>query len=248
MARRTMGPGAERNLVRVDRDSREQARGHRPRVTLAAAATFFVCFATIYAAPARAQSRSEQVRPSATAGHFSESLISPQYQAKTPSIANHQHYESRRSRAAWFGKPSYVRGTAPAAHSGLPRTTFAERRLPTWYQAAHSQYQLSDLISRRDSASTPPSAPPIVTKLWSGGRYIPVQTGSLIDGQIGPATLRSIVIPATQNLAQPGAQPANQTTLLALGLALGLAYVAFLVAWFWKTRGRPHGAGRVVRF
>jgi hypothetical protein len=36
--------------------------------------------------------------------------------------------------------------------------------------------------------------------------------------------------------------------LLQLGVGLAFAYLVFLVCWFWKTRDRPQGVGRVVRF
>jgi hypothetical protein len=51
-----------------------------------------------------------------------------------------------------------------------------------------------------------------------------------------------------EGFAEPQPQAAEKRRLLELGLGLGLAYIAFLGGWFWKTRGRPRGAGRVVRF
>ncbi|HEY6836002.1 MAG TPA: hypothetical protein VI142_05955 [Gaiellaceae bacterium] len=45
-----------------------------------------------------------------------------------------------------------------------------------------------------------------------------------------------------------GLNPQDARRLLQLGLFLALAYVLFVALWLWRTRGRPHGAGRVVRF
>jgi len=53
---------------------------------------------------------------------------------------------------------------------------------------------------------------------------------------------------SSESPAGPQTKAFERKRLLELGLALGLAYIAFLAGWFWKTRGRPHGVGRVVRF
>jgi len=45
-----------------------------------------------------------------------------------------------------------------------------------------------------------------------------------------------------------GIDPRDARTLVRLGLFLGFAYVLFVVLWLWKTRGRPHRAGRIVRY
>jgi len=48
--------------------------------------------------------------------------------------------------------------------------------------------------------------------------------------------------------SRPSAGTTDARRLLQLGLALGIVYLLFLIAWFWGTRGRRHGVGRMVRF
>ncbi len=75
-----------------------------------------------------------------------------------------------------------------------------------------------------------------------------VPKGGQIAWWIAPSDAQDPGTKVISSAVRPTGQVADARILLRLGLALGLAYLVFLVAWFWTTRNRTHGAARVVRF
>lgn len=265
MTRNTRGSDVGRALVHVERDRSEQLpslmRSVPSRVLhagLVAAALFFVAFATTDDAQPLAQARTQAVRPHATAVRAPKAAVSPQYQAKNTDIGagasrrpggSTADMRSKSSiPAVWLSEPFYRRGAVPTSQSPAPRKAVALHRLPTWYQAAYSQYRLPGEITEPDLGSVRSAFGVIASELPLLIRSTPSHIRPVIDSQSGSDNFSSPVIPARQSLSEPQAHAADKKRLLQLGLALGLAYVVFLAGWFWKTRGGRHGIGRVVRF
>jgi len=231
-----------RDLIPCDHDRSGQHRSPSRKVerrllqAMLAAAAFFVSSATSYAAQAPAQTLSGQAPA--------------QYQAKSRDITagSTRGVPSESSvTAAWLSQPSFLQN-APLAVWSHPSQSAPGQRLRAWYQAVYSRYRLLVPITASD-----PSAPRTLTRTIAAN-LSPILSSKLADIQsvIGTSmslqTFRSTVIPARERPVEPQAQAVERRRLLELGLALGLAYVTFLVGWFWKTRGRRHSVGRVVRF
>jgi cobalamin biosynthesis Mg chelatase CobN len=99
----------------------------------------------------------------------------------------------------------------------------------TRYHAVDLQYQLPASITRPAIAQGAPDRLGIVERTRS-------------------ATSRPIGARKVISTATPGLDRKDVRRLFRLGLVLGLAYLVFLVLWLWRTRIRPHGRRRVVRY
>lgn len=99
----------------------------------------------------------------------------------------------------------------------------------TRYHAVYLQYQLLAAIVRRATAQDAPDGFGIVERTKS-------TTSRAIDAQKVISTVT------------PGLDQKDVRRLFRLGLVLGLAYLVFLVLWLWRTRIRPHGRRRIVRY
>jgi hypothetical protein len=239
-------PDVERSPVRLgwDRSERPPATcGNRLRALrsmLVAAVAILVSSATNFPSPAAAGTR--------------EAVPPPQYQAESRDITAGVTHGLARP----YGQPRPYRQLRPAPvvprlDRHRPQARSAPQSAPlqapgTWYQIRYSRYRFTNGLTtpklqaaEADSHLIAADSP----RLMRG-------SSSLIDDRIYRRNFPSGVIPArdrsSNGLAGPQTKAAEKKRLLVLGLALGLAYIAFLAGWFWKTRGRPHGAGRVVRF
>jgi hypothetical protein len=171
------------------------------------------------------------------------------------------------ARAVPRSEPAPVQAVAPLAHARPDtRRSPAALRAPavhsarTWYQAEHSRYQLRMVIFQGSQKTVRRSSTIILAhKTVILPRKPAVvhhrtknQTRRSIMHQIHRQNGQSNVISAADPPVQAAPEPQTQVTdarrLLQLGLVLGFAYVVFLVCWFSRTRDRPHGVGRVVRF
>ena len=99
----------------------------------------------------------------------------------------------------------------------------------TRYHAVYLQYQLLAVIVRPATTKDAPDGLGIVERTKS-------TTSRAIDAQKVISTVT------------PGLDQKDVRRLFWLGLVLGLAYLVFLVLWLWRTRIRPHGRRRVVRY
>lgn len=129
-----------------------------------------------------------------------------------------------------------------------------------WYRAGYSRYQLPITISKLSHTLVREVSRRSSGHMFARTSQVQPVTGHRISSRIQTSTAheiddqnaRTAVIPvpdrAEQGPAEPRSPAADTRMLLELGLGLGFAYVAFLACWFWKTRDRPHGVGRVVRF
>ena len=99
----------------------------------------------------------------------------------------------------------------------------------TRYHPVYLQYQLLGAIVRPATAQGAPDGLGIVERTKS-------------------ATSRAIDARKVISTVTPGLDQKDVRRLFRLGLVLGLAYLVFLVLWLWRTRIRPHGRRRVVRY
>jgi len=226
---------------------------------------------TTTARVARAPAPAEAIGAPDTAALTAEPLVSPQYQAKAadteaiagptgpaadPSggdatdVAAGSDPESRLIQLAGAvvgAVPVPTRRLMAGGQAGLAaRPRFNARQARTaplsvaWYRTQKSRYQLHQRSPQEMGDRLSAMAPPFLgdnleSKVDQIGQQI-VQRDVQANG---PKVISSAV--------RPTEQVADARLLLRLGLALGLAYLVFLVAWFWTTRDRTHGA-RVVRF
>jgi hypothetical protein len=235
MRKNTTKLNAEPSLIAVDQEQSErrpsQVPGDRRRLVgsvFVGAIVFLVSCASAAAAAA----------PAGTP----KARLAPQYQAESRDISTGLPRGStegcQQLRAAdllpcgdeyWPPiRSSPQRGLAPG--------------LRAWYQESHSRYRLPGTIT----ASGPSPARAIAPARSSPAYGIQNRIQPYIKYWIASQNFRFSVISAADRPKQ--ARAADKRRLLELAFALGLAYVAFLAGWFWKTRGRPHGAERVVRF
>ena len=172
-----------------------------------------------------------------------EPLVSPQYQAEIADTGTRAGPTGPAADPSGGGAPRAAAGSDP---EGLikgfgpvrigTRGSLAARPAQdlrpgqTWYQTKKSRYQLHVAISNASH---------------SFRHVIVVQTPPSIAQLIPAWNSRDKVISA---FAGTQGQSKDARRLLQLGFGLGLAYLVFLVCWFWATRNKPHGVGRVVRF
>jgi hypothetical protein len=224
---------------------------------------------TTTAPVARTPAPAEAIGAPDTAALTAEPLVSPQYQAKAadtearagptgpaadPSggdatdVAAGSDPESRLMQLAGAvvgAVPVPTRRLVAGGQAGLAARLSARqaRTAPlstAWYRTQKSRYQLHQRSQQEIGDPLSVVVPPFLRdnlkpKVDQIGQQIVRR-----DAQAnGPKVISSAV--------RPTEQVADARLLLRLGLALGLAYLVFLVAWFWTTRDRTHGA-RVVRF
>lgn len=109
-----------------------------------------------------------------------------------------------------------------------------------WYRHRNSQYQLHETNSQALPYHVGVNMQTIVG-------YTPTDP-YLSRGWIRRSIATSIGYQTPRSSDQTVISAGDARRLLQLGVGLAFAYLVFLVCWFWKTRDRPHGVGRVVRF
>jgi hypothetical protein len=229
---------------------------------------------TTTAPVARTPAPAEAIGAPDTAALTAEPLVSPQYQAKAadteakagptgpaadPSggdatdatdVAAGSDSESRLVQLAGAGVgavPVPTRRLVAGGQAGLAaRQGLSARQArsaplsATWYRMQKSRYQLHQRSPQEMGDPLGAMALPFLRdNLESKVDQIGQQIGRRNAQANGPKVISSA--------GRPTEQVADARLLLRLGLALGLAYLVFLVAWFWTTRDRTHGA-RAVRF
>jgi hypothetical protein len=258
MARYTVQKNAERSLVCVYRDLREQhpsPTSHAQRFPLqtlpVATAASFVPSATTYAAPGPAPAPSVDFRPSPVAAPARAELVSPRYQAKNNDIGAAGPRGANGSAAdlqpeaisiGAISELSSSPGVAPAVHAPFPRKASAWHKLWQWYQTVHSQYRLSPTIIGDDPAQPQLAEKSIARYLSSHPHDSSDRIRRVIHRQIARCNARPPVIPA-----QPEDQAADKRRLLEPGVASGgVSYVAFLAGLPCKTGRKSHSVGQGV--
>jgi hypothetical protein len=235
MANNTTQLNVEPSLIAVDQEQSEPRPSHGPGdrrrlvgSVFAGVIVFLVSCASAAAAAA----------PAGTP----KAGLPPQYQAESRDISSGLPRGStegcQQLRAAGLlpCKDEYWPPIRSSPQSGLAPG------LRTWYQKSHSQYRLLGTIT--GSGLSPALA--IAPARSSNSYGIQARIQPYITYWIARQNFRIGVISAADRPKQ--ARAADKRRLLELAIALGLAYVAFLAGWFWKTRGRPHGTQRLVRF
>jgi len=165
-------------------------------------------------------------RPPGTAIPGVNRLISPQYQAKNTDTAVPPGPQGPAADPSGGDAPDVAAWADPTPNGGSVRYPGREA---TWYRARALQYQLPANIAE-------------LTKARIASDQI--RSSHPIDQSIVPRINRDKVISNTTT----GLSPQDARRLLQLALFLGLSYVLFVVFWLWRTRGRSHGTGRVVRY
>jgi hypothetical protein len=225
--------GKAQDVARARRHDRRPPRLRRGggRLCLAGLAGVGACVALSAAAHAG-------VKPLDTALPTSRTLISPQYQAKKSDTAAGIGTPVPAADPLGGGAPRVAAGADQGRRPGKPAgyveySVVSARAETGWYRARELQYQLFTPIS-------PFLGNTIVSAQFNSFKPILKSTNQSIVGQM---TKEKVI----SNSAR-GRDPQDARELLQLGVMLALAYVLFLAFWFWKTRHRPHGARRVVRF
>lgn len=204
------------------------------RLWLAALATAGAGLALSGSAYAAVGERPVSAARLGTAVAAGRSLISPQYQAKNADTALRTAPRSPAADPSGGDAPHVAAWADPRGRS-VQSAGFGWQLGPaaTWYRNRALQYQLGANIAE-------------LTKGRIAARHIRSTYRNVHsnDGSIAAQIDQNKVI--SNNTS--GLNPQDARRLLQLGLFLALAYVLFVALWLWRTRGRPHGAGRVVRF
>jgi hypothetical protein len=258
MARYTVQQNAERSLVCVYRDLREQHPSptspaqRLPLQTMGVAtAASFVASATTYAVSGPALAPSVNFRSSPVAAPARADLVSPRYQAKSSDIGAAGPRGADGSAAdlqpeaisiSAISELSSSLGVAPAVHAPFTRKASAWHKLRRWYQTAHSQYRLARTLIGDDPAQPPLAEESIAQDLSSHSHDSSDRIRLVIHRQITRRNSRQSVIPA-----QPEDQAGDKRRLLEPGVASGgVSYVAFLAGWPCKTGRKSHSVGQGV--
>ena len=208
-------------------------RGGEGRFRLTALATSSACLA-LFAATGASASRAVLA---------AEPLVSPQYQAENADTEAEVGPNGPAADPSGGGVAGAAADTGGAAAGADPVVQGARALRPagTWYRVRNWQYQFRATISSRSEENGAHTSPSDRLASHVGGSSAPLERHTLITLGIP----RDI---ARDNVISGSVSERDARRLLQLGLLLGFAYVVFLFCWFWRTRDRPRGAGRVVRF
>jgi len=171
--------------------------------------------------------------PLGTAVATGETLISPQYQAKNADTAVGTGPHGPAADPSGGDAPHVAAWTGLSGRSG-PTADSARRRGPAaaWYRTRALQYQL------RGNMSDLPKG-----RIALNGTKSSDANPQTNDRSIVSRIHHDKVI----SNATTGLDPQDARRLLQLGVFLAIVYVLFVLFWLWRMRGRPYGAGRVVR-
>ncbi len=225
----TAPPNVEPIGVRRPEGLLPRLRGGRGRLCLAALAASSACLALSAAAGASAPTP--------------ESLVSPQYHARNGDTGARAGPRGPAADPSGGRAVGGAAGTGGAAAGADPRV-----QARPWYRALNSQYQLrSPVFQRLANTFRSETMTIILPRVQQSSRVVAgkaERNGTLISA---PIRLRiddkNVISGRTQPIPE-----ADARILVQLGLLLGFVYLVFLVCWFWSTRGRQRGVGRVVRF
>lgn len=235
MAKNTTQLNAEPSLIAVDQEQSEPRPSHGPGDRRRLAGSVFAgAIVFLVSSPSAAAASAPSGTPKVG--------TAPQYQAESRDIT------SGLPRGSTEGCQQLgAAGLLPCGDEYWPPSRSSPQSglapgLRTWYQESHSQYRLPGTITGFGRSPALAIAPARSNNAYG----IQARIQPYIRYWIASQNFRVGVISAADRPNQ--ARAADKRRLLELAIALGLAYVGFLAGWFWKTRGRPHGAQRLVRF
>ena len=208
-------------------------RGGERRLRLTALATSSTCLA-LFAATGASASRAVLA---------AEPLVSPQYQAENADTEAEVGPNGPAADPSGGGAAGAAADTGGAAAGADPVIQGARALRPawTWYRVRNLQYQFRTAISARSGNNGARINPSDRLGSRASGSSTPLEKQTLIISRIPNYIVR-------ENVISGSVTAKDARRLLRLGFLLGFAYVVFLCCWFWRTRDRPRGAGRVVRF